>query len=64
MPATRGTGCKEKQDIMETHIDSTEHAEADAQSALPVLDSNETRHVISEVYNVVGEELEFAMQVT
>ena len=34
------------------------------QSALPVLDSNETRHVISEVYNVVGEELEFAMQVT
>ena len=34
------------------------------QSALPVLDSNETMHVISEVYNVVGEELEFAMQVT
>ena len=30
VPATRGTGCKEKQDIMETHIDSTEHAEADA----------------------------------
>ena len=48
---------------METHIDPTERAEADAKCT-PVLDSNEARHVISKVYHVVGEELEFAMQVT
>ena len=63
MPAARGTGCKEKQDIMETHNNSTERAEADAKCT-PVLDSNEARHVISKVYHVVGGELEFAMQVT
>ena len=50
---------------METHIDPTERAEADAKcTPCAELDSNETRHVIAKVYHVVGEELEFAMQVT
>ena len=46
------------------HTSARQSVLKQTQSALPVLDSNETRHVISKVYHVVGEELEFAMQVT